>query len=534
MTVPINPIPTTATKEPPTPSLYRLSSACCQYRHRCLDGNPEAIAWALDSLASSTIFAGSGAFLITALLKLAKDAAGCELESLECNNTIYGMKPASLVSTLATVIGLSAAIMMPVVGAMVDTTPHRLRIGRILATMFCLCVFPTIFVSQETWFATSFMFAFLGFIGWLETMVLYAYLPELTADEDVMNRYTRFFTVSSFAVMVLYLALVIAISAGTGNLLSDTSSLEDEIFTARVAQSLSFCLGLVCFSISWGICFKKRPQNRTLGPNESVWTSGFAQLYRTSLKVHREYPTLQWFFVAIALCDAGTHAIMILAITFSTNQLGFSGADNGAVILIMLIASIPGGYFSSWWTSRFNPVSSSMMAVTLLIINTALVGALLKGPEQAFGAYILAIGWGVGAGWKWTVDRLLYAMILPPNQHAEFSGIFIFFRQCLTWLPPLVFTILTENDVSLRWGMVSLDIVFILGLLVYYFGVGVGNYADAVRAATNNATEETRLANVFDVEQPIQEPVDETRQANDLDNVGQPIQEPVDETKEKS
>lgn len=198
---------------------------------------------------------------------------------------------------------------------------------------------------------------------------------------------------------------------------------------------------------------------------------------------------LQWFFVAIAVGDGSMSALVILAITFLTDVLEFTGAENGTAILIMLISAIPGGYLSSYWTRRFNPVSSSIAAICIMMINTTLVAVLLKGPDQQVGAYLLAIGWGVGTGWKWTVDRMLYAMLLPPNQNAEFSGAYIFFRQCLTWLPPLVFTILNEADVSLRWGMASLNIFFVLTAAILYFGVGVKRYSTMVQQVADSASE---------------------------------------------
>jgi hypothetical protein len=43
--------------------------------------------------------------------------------------------------------------------------------------------------------------------------------------------------------------------------------------------------------------------------------------------------------------------------------------------------------------STIQPDSSSMMAVTILMLNTAFVSIFLKGPDQSTGAYILAVPW---------------------------------------------------------------------------------------------------------------------------------------------
>jgi MFS-type transporter involved in bile tolerance (Atg22 family) len=154
--------------------------------------------------------------------------------------------------------------------------------------------------------------------------------------------------------------------------------------------------------------------------------------------------------------------------------------------LFALLASVPGGLLSGFCSARFNPIRSSMMAVTILMLNTAFVSIFLKGPDQSTGAYILAVPWGIGSGAKWTSDRMLFARIVPGGQNAELSGGYVFFRQVLTWLPPLVFTLLNESDVSLRWAIASLDIFFLLGLAAYW---RVGSYAAAVAEAHATPTE---------------------------------------------
>mmetsp|Transcript_4091 Transcript_4091/g.7270 ORF Transcript_4091/g.7270 Transcript_4091/m.7270 type:complete len:153 (+) Transcript_4091:115-573(+) len=52
-----------------------------------------------------------------------------------------------------------------------------------------------------------------------------------------------------------------------------------------------------------------------------------------------------------------------------------------------------------------------------------------------------------------------------PGQNAELMGIYTFFRQVLSWLPPLVFTILNEEGVQQRYGMATLIVYFVLSFL---------------------------------------------------------------------
>jgi MFS family permease len=189
-----------------------------------------------------------------------------------------------------------------------------------------------------------------------ETMLLYAYLPELTEDEQLLNKFTRKFTVLSFSSAVVYLAGIVGGAAVLGYS-NDTSSLDDEIGTARLAQAVSFGINALLLSISWGRLFQRRPRARSLPPEQSLWLAGFRQVYNTTFKVYRHYPALKWFFVAVCFCDAATHALVVLAITYMTDQLEFSGAQNGTAILIMLLSSVPGGLLSSFCTGAIQSYS---------------------------------------------------------------------------------------------------------------------------------------------------------------------------------
>jgi hypothetical protein len=60
---------------------------------------------------------------------------------------------------------------------------------------------------------------------------------------------------------------------------------------------------------------------------------------------------------------------------------------------------------------------------------------------------------------------MVLLLVLPPDQNAELMGIYIFFRQVLSWLPPLVFTILNERGVEQRYGILTLTIYFVLSFL---------------------------------------------------------------------
>jgi len=149
-------------------------------------------------------------------------------------------------------------------------------------------------------------------------------------------------------------------------------------------------------------------------------------------------------------------------------------------MIALLMGSIPGGILGGVVTARFNPIISIFSAIGLLLANTIAFGLILEGPGQQMETYLLAAVWGCGTGWKWTTDRLVASTIIPVGQDAELMGTFLFAGQCLTWLPPLLYTGLNESGVDPRLSICSLSIWFLLGIFAL---IAVGDYRTAVVAA---------------------------------------------------
>jgi magnesium-transporting ATPase (P-type) len=213
----------------------------------------------------------------------------------------------------------------------------------------------------------------------------------------------------SYVSMVLYMGAIVGATAGMGYMDEEENkgTLEDEIATARLSQSVSFTVCVIGLGTSWGLLFQQRPAMRVLPEGQSVWTTGFLQVQKTVVEIHNKHLPLKWFYISIMFCDPDIMALTILSIIFLTDQLQFTAKENGTAMLVMMLAAVPGSYIGSWVTTKFNAVISSLVAmIVLLIANTVAVSIVLKGPGQEMETYILAGGWGLGTGWKWMCDRI--------------------------------------------------------------------------------------------------------------------------------
>jgi MFS-type transporter involved in bile tolerance (Atg22 family) len=287
---------TNDTESKPLPRFYPHWRGRPWYR-----GNPEALGWALDGVARSLQFIGAGAFLSTSLLRIAKEAAGCETEPPaegepipECNETVYGIKPSSLLTTYTMFVGVASSAMLPMIGAVIDYTAHRLTVGRCVSMIYTILILPTIFLNSDNWFAMAIIQVIISVVGWIQTAITYAYLPELTGEELLLGEWTKNFTMLQFASMVLYLALIIGS-------ISVAARGDDDLLTSQVAMSVAFVVNATLLPLVWGKLFDKREPLHQLPEGRSLWTMGFIQLWETSRHIAKNYRSLKWFYISVAL-----------------------------------------------------------------------------------------------------------------------------------------------------------------------------------------------------------------------------------------
>lgn len=149
----------------------------------------------------------SNIFLSTAIIFLASEQVGC-VEPLEngvdddgssaiwvvtedCDQRVYGaFRPASLVSNIAVISGVLSALFMPVIGALIDYTPHRRPVGILSALLIIAIQIAQIGTTSSTWMLMAVLQALAGFLYQIQVLGTYAYLPDIAriVGEDTMTK----------------------------------------------------------------------------------------------------------------------------------------------------------------------------------------------------------------------------------------------------------------------------------------------------------------------------------------------------------
>lgn len=408
----------------------------------------EATGWAMDASARAPINQ-AGAFVGTALLRLATADAGCT-STAACGITVYDLRPSSLLTLTSAVTGVVAALLMPVFGAIVDYTRHRKLVGSVSALIIVVITGIQISIVESNWLFILILEAIGGFTLLVHVTAVFAYLPDLTTNESDLAHYTSRFNIRQYAVQTLYVGVLVIIGGIRG--VDDT--LNGTVQSARVSLVLALVIAAPLFAYAWTFLFRKRPALSKVPEGSNLLTSGFIQVGRTCRRIWSRYVALRWFMISLLWSpEAGAGTVFSIALTFLTVYLEMNAQQIALTSLIIIAANLPGSLVAKWVCVRLNPLVSYRAGLVLLVIGIAAACGTLTGPERRNLAYIFAALWGFALGWMYPSQRVLFCTLIPKKQETELMGLFVFCGYILGWLPPLIFTIVNERGVDMRWGL---------------------------------------------------------------------------------
>ena len=466
---------------------------CCNY----FGPNKEANAWAYDSMARGVLLI-SAVFMGTALLGLASDAAGCDVNLLNqsddaetCRQQIYGFVPSSLLTVMTTVSGLVGAAVMPLVGAMVDHTPHRYRVVQITAILLIMINATQIMISTTTWFAVAVLQTIGPVVFLIHLVVVYAYLPDLTDRWDTLTRWQGTFVALRSLAMIPFLIVVVTLSTVVlpESWVGPDDTLERDVAVARISQIVLSATITILFYQVLQDGLQPKPSLRPIPEGQSVWTAGFAKLRQTlrttfftsSRQVSNpcHHRVFRWYCLGLVIDTSAVSSFVVIVITISTDFLKLSAGENGLLILLFLVAAIVGSKVYPRLVKRIGCLLKSLVWSDVLWgITMVVTSVVVRGPRQKNAFLGLALLWGFCFGWTVPNGRMVYIALMPKGQDSEYMGLFQFFGRGFLWLPPLLFTVLNEAGLDMNWSLLVLPAFLMVGAACY--AVVLSDYDKAV------------------------------------------------------
>jgi len=399
--------------------------------------------------------------LVSALIDLAKEAAGCDPVDKEaeawvnCTETINGFKPTSLATGMATIGAFIAAFLSPVIGAIIDHTSFRWNIGMWTGVLIFLGNFFQCFISSKVWLAVAIIQIIQSVVYIVHLVPTFAYIPELTNDSHKMGRYNASFNIVQYLFMLIQLVFCAGISY---------SAKLNEIELARYSQVFVTCIIGIFFTFSWGYRLGRVETKAQLEDGQSVLFIGFIRTWKSIVLCTKKHRHIIWFYLAIAFSDAAVISVQVIIITLS-KFLGMGLVEFVLVQVIVIISSFPGSKVIVLMIDKFNPKRAMQVSLIWWIFTMFIAGLILTGPERKHYIFYVGVGVGLGFGMHYPAMRTTFTNIVPKNQEAEFMGMYLFFTQSLIWLPTLIFTVMNEGDIPMNYGVMSLCIFLSLSFI---------------------------------------------------------------------
>jgi UMF1 family MFS transporter len=379
---------------------------------------------------------------------------------------------------IATTIALSiVAVLGPVLGAIADHHPIKLKMLRGFMSIGVVSVLLMFFIGQGQWLFAAVLFGFAN-IGVNGSFVFYdALLPHVAEREEIDRVSTAGYAVGYLGggLMLAVCLLVIQNPAwlGIGPEASPTEA------------SLPTRLGFVGVALWWAgfsiPLFRRVPEPRVRMLSEEeralgMVRAGFARL-RVTVHELRRYRNAFLLLVAFLIYNDGIQTIIRMA-TIYGEELGIDrGAMLGAVLMVQFVGipcAVLFGRLAKWIGAK-----EAIFAGLAVYVGIAVLGYYM---QTALHFIILAGLVGMVQGGTQALSRSLFASMIPRHASGEYFGLFAVFEKFAGIAGPAVFALMIAVSGSSRGGVLSVVVFFVIGAVLLAL-VRVGEGRAAARAA---------------------------------------------------
>lgn len=425
----------------------------------------EIFGWAMYDWANSafsttvaTVFLGP---YVASLARSAAEAAGTTTVSF------LGI-PIAPDSFLPYCISISVGLQvlfLPILGAIADFSNLRKQLMRLFATIGAVATILLFFVTGPLWWLGGVLFIIANLALGAAIVFYNAYLPDIASEEERNN-------VSSYGFAMGYLGggILLALNLAFFLFSEDIGVPEDLAVRINLASAGIWWLG---FSfITWARLRTPRA-SRSIPANENYAKLGFRQL-RITLREIKNFPETIKFLLAYFLYNDGIQTVIAVTAIFAAAPLIQGGLELElqtltAVILMIQFVAFGGALL---WGRLANWIGAKQSIIVSLVIWSGVViyayGG-LYGETRVTQFFILGIFIALVLGGSQAISRSLFSQMIPAGKEAEYYSFYEITERGTSWIGPLLFGLANQIFGSLRFGILSVIIFFIAGLIILPF-----------------------------------------------------------------
>jgi MFS transporter, UMF1 family len=370
---------------------------------------------------------------------------------------------------------LFVALMAPFLGAIADKGSAKKKFLLFFAYLGVLMTAGLFLVHKGQWGMAIFVYV-MGIIGFSGANVFYdAILPGITGEDKIDYVSSLGFSMGYLGGGLLFLINVLM------TLMPQKFGLPDAAAAVRVSfLSVAFWWGLfTIFTIAW---VPEDKSTAKVKSGESIVTAGIKQLMNTFKKV-RHLKTVFLFLLAYWFYIDGVDTIIRMAVDYGLS-LGFESNDLIVALLLVQFVGFPAALVFGKLGERWGVRKAIYLAIGIYMCVT-IWGTMMTRKEEF---YILAAVIGLVQGGIQALSRSYYSRLIPKNQAAEYYGFYNMLGKFAAIIGPALMGIVglvvrrmlmppsptTEQMISIgqiasRWSIGSISILFIVGVVLFYF-----------------------------------------------------------------
>jgi UMF1 family MFS transporter len=415
--------------------------------------------WANSAYVTTTATVLFGPYLTV----VAKKAACPDLPSdARCATdlSVLGLpvSPGSLALYTVTFATIISALVLPVVGAVVDRSGRKRTILARFAWLGALAATSMVFVAGSNW-QLGVALQIVASLSLGCSLVVYdAILCEIATPDERDGVSSR-----GWALGYLGGGVLLAVNLG---LLTFADSIGLSTSTAVRISLLS--AGVWWAAFTWipyrGLRDRPATALEPVGGGNLVGQS-FSQLGNT-LRHLRGYPHTLTFLLAYLFFNDGIQTVITASSIFGQEELRLESQQ--LVITILLVQFV--GFFGALGFGRIAArVGSRRTILAGLVLWCAVVGIGYFIPERAFGLFLaLAVLIGLVLGGTQALSRSLYSLLIPRGREAEYFSLYQAAERGTSWFGTLLFGVVQQVTDSYRLAIVALVVFFLLGGFLLY------------------------------------------------------------------
>jgi UMF1 family MFS transporter len=355
---------------------------------------------------------------------------------------------------------LLAALLSPVLGAVADFRGSKKKFLGFFAGLGILSTALLFFIDKpEEWLLCCILYI-LGTLGFAGSLVFYdSLLPHVANEDEIDQVSSRGYALGYIGGGLLLLVNVIMIFFGP----KLTPNLGE-----RGSTMLWMRLSLASVALWWSVfsipLFRRVPEPSRMAEasevGENVWKVSFSRFIQ-AFKDIRKFKDLSWFFLTFFVYANGIGTIITMAAVFATD-LGFSTITILGTFLMVQFVAAPFSILFGKLAKKLG--NKKAISISLMIYSViAIIGFFMS---QEWHFYLLGFGVAMVQGGSQALSRSLVGKLMPKSKSAEFYGFFSVFEKFNTVVGPAIMALVSQLTGNPRWGIVSLVVFFIAGVLM--------------------------------------------------------------------